>query len=99
MLQQLDAVYEKGCLKPLIPLDLKENETVHILVLPNKPGDEKAEIMQLMVKADLLSPSRLIKSSNLVDPVSEKERNDLAKKLGKAYGKPISEMIIAERDQ
>jgi predicted DNA-binding antitoxin AbrB/MazE fold protein len=97
MLKKLDAVYEKGYLKPLIPLNLQENETVHIVILPGNLTDEKDEIIQFMIKADLLNPSKLMKFSYTPDPVSEEERNDLAAKLGKAAEKPISEIIIEEK--
>ena len=33
MLENITAVYEKGCLRPLQPLNLQENEIVHLTVL------------------------------------------------------------------
>ena len=38
MIQQFDAVYENGLLRPSHPLQLAEQERVHVLIIP--PDDD-----------------------------------------------------------
>ncbi len=45
-----------------------------------------------------MRPIRITKEF-MPNPVSEKERIGIAEKLGNAPGKPLSEIIIEERDQ
>jgi len=59
---------------------------------------ESDEIIQMMVRAGLMNPRRP-KHASPPDPVSEEERVRLAEKLGQAPGRPLSEIIISERDQ
>ncbi|HAO20733.1 MAG TPA: hypothetical protein DCQ37_09870 [Desulfobacteraceae bacterium] len=98
MLENITAVYKKGCLRPLQPLNLQENEIVHLTVMPEIITNEREEIIRIMVGADLMRPIRITKEF-MPNPVSEKERIGIAEKLGNAPGKPLSEIIIEERDQ
>lgn len=99
MPENITAIYENGCLHPLHPIDLKENETVQVMIFPQKQADAKDDIVQIMVSAGLVHPSRTIKASLPPDPVSEEERDSLAEKLGKAPGNMLSEIIVSEREQ
>ncbi len=97
MIENITAVYERGCLRPLQPLNLHENEIVHLTILPEATANERDEIIRIMLNADLMRPLRFTKKIP-PDPVSEQERIRIAEKLGKATGKPLSEIIIEERD-
>ncbi len=95
MPENITAVYKDGCLRPLHPLSIPENETVSIVILPRE-SIETDEIIRIMVEAGLMRP-RSLKALEPPDPVSEEEREEIAKKLGQ--GRPLSEIIISERDQ
>jgi predicted DNA-binding antitoxin AbrB/MazE fold protein len=91
------AVYEKGVLRPLQPLDLEERQMVRIQVVPEAVAeDEGEEMIRLLVAAGLMRP-RPKKGAPPPDPVSEEERLRLADIMGNAPGKPLSEIIIEER--
>lgn len=89
----ITAVYEKGVLRPLTPLPLAERQTVKIQILP---ADEAGQIIQELVGAGLLTPPP---GHTDVPPVSVEERHDLADRLGQATRRPLSQMIIAERNE
>jgi predicted DNA-binding antitoxin AbrB/MazE fold protein len=90
------AVYENGVLRLLSPLNLRERQTVRIQILPEEPADEAEQVIQTLVAAGLITPPP---GNSNVDPVSEEERRELAEILGKAPGKPLSEIIIEERGE
>ena len=96
MAEIVTAVYEQGVLRPLQPLDLREHQTVRLQVLPEEPADEAEEVIQILVKAGLLTPPL---GRSEVDPIPEEERRALAELLGQAPGKPLSEIIIEERGE
>jgi predicted DNA-binding antitoxin AbrB/MazE fold protein len=87
------AVYEKGVLRPLRPLDLSEAQQVRIQIW-SENGSEQEEILGLMVDAGLMHPHP---QSAPPPPLSEEARRALAEEIGGAPGKPISEMIIEDR--
>lgn len=99
MPETINATYKNGCLYPLSPLNLPDDKAVRIIILPQEPLDPKDEIVQIMSKAGLMGSSRQPPHAAPPDPVSETERVDLANKLGRAKGKPLSEIIMSERDQ
>jgi predicted DNA-binding antitoxin AbrB/MazE fold protein len=90
------AVYEKGVLRPLDPLDLPEHETVRIELLPVEQNQDAAEnAVRVLVSAGLMrQPKRGTPPPN---PVSEERRRVLAERLGRAPGKPLSEIILEDR--
>ena len=98
------AVYEKGILRPLQSLNLRERQTVRIQIVPEEsviqeePADEVEEVVQGLVAAGLMRP-RPKRGTPPPDPVSEEERRRLADIMGKAPGKPLSEIIIGERGE
>ena len=96
MAEIVTAVYEKGVLRPLQPLNLEERQTVRLQVLPEEPDNEIEKVIQALVEAGLLTPPP---GHSEVDPVSEEERRELACILGQAPGKPLSEIIIEERGE
>ncbi len=96
MSEIVTAVYEKGLLRPLTPLNLRERQSVRLQVLPEEPADEVDRIINRLIAAGLMTPPL---GHSDVDPVSEEERRELAEILGKAPGKPLSEIIIEERGE
>ena len=61
-------------------------------------ADEAKEVIQALVAAGLMQ-APVKRSSPPPDPVSEEERRELAQILGRAPGKPLSEIIIEERGE
>lgn len=99
MPETITATYRNGSLHPASPLNLSDNQSVRIIVLPAEPHDEKDELLHIMRNAGLIRSDRHSMLSIPPDPVSEERRLEIAKKLGKAKGKPLSEIILSERDQ
>lgn len=98
MAEVIRAVYEKGVLRPLQPLNLHEHQTVRIQVLTEEPAEnEGLDAVRIMVAARLMHPKP--KGPVPPDPVSAEERQRLADLLGNVSGKPLSEIIIEERGE
>jgi predicted DNA-binding antitoxin AbrB/MazE fold protein len=95
------AVYEKGVLRPLQPLDLQEQQKVRIQILPEEldvseeSGDNTDALIQRLVAKGLMRPRP--RGPIPPDPVSAEERKALADRLGRAPGKSASEMVIEDR--
>ena len=103
MAEIVTAVYENGVLRPLRPLNLRERQTVRLQIMPEElviqeKLDEVEEVIQSLVTAGLMRP-RPKRGTPPPDPVSEEERRRLADIMGKAPGKPLSEIIIEERGE
>lgn len=99
MPETITATYKNGSLHPLLPLNIPDNKAVRIIILPAEPHTEKDDIIQIMSKAGLIRSFRQSPNTVPPDPLSEKERMEIAKKLGQAKGKSLSEIIISERNQ
>jgi predicted DNA-binding antitoxin AbrB/MazE fold protein len=97
MSEIVTAVYEGGILRPLTALNLREHQTVRIQVLPEKPI-EAERIIQILVSAGLMHPPKRVVSLP-PDPLSPEERRELARLLGQAPGKPLSEIVIEDRGE
>jgi predicted DNA-binding antitoxin AbrB/MazE fold protein len=95
MVNMITAVYENGVLRPLKPLPLRERQEVRVQILPLSQGDEMTEAIQMLVSAGLLTPP--VGQSEVTSP-SEEERLTLAARLGRASARPLSEVIIEDRD-
>jgi predicted DNA-binding antitoxin AbrB/MazE fold protein len=89
------AGYERGVLRPLHPVDLREHQTVRLQVLAEATEDVELAI-QALVQAGLLSPPP--GRSDIPTPSAE-ERRKLARVLGQAPGRPLSEIIMEERGE
>ena len=89
------AVYRGGALYPLQPLDLQESEEVRIQVLQKDlPADLDDAALRALAAAGLITPPA---GHSDVPVMSAQKRIRLAKKLGGASGRPLSEIIIDER--
>ena len=97
MTETILAVYEEGVLRPLEPLQLKEQQQVYIQIVPKVAvGDEGAAAIRILVEAGLMrAPERKVPLSP--DPVPEQERRALAESLSQASGQTLSEIVIEER--
>jgi predicted DNA-binding antitoxin AbrB/MazE fold protein len=103
MAEIVTAVYENGMLRPLQPLNLREHQTVRLQIMLEEPApqeepDKVEEVIQSLVASGLTRP-RPKRGTPPPDPVSEEERRRLADIMGKAPGKPLSEIIIEERGE
>ncbi len=91
----ITAVYEKGLLRPLTPLNLPEHQTVRLQVMPDEaPRDEGAEAVRVLVAAGLMRPRPSVIPP---DPVPAEERRALAERLSQAPGQSLSEIVIEDR--
>jgi len=102
MAEIVTAIYEDGVLRPLEPLNLRDQQRVRIEVLPEEPGTQPASdpletLIQKLIAEGRLRP----RPSGPVppDPLSEEERRALADRLGRVPGKPASEMVIEDRGE
>jgi predicted DNA-binding antitoxin AbrB/MazE fold protein len=103
MNQVITAIYADGVLRPLVPLELPEQTEVVIEVKPivktngaaASAMDERARIHQALVDAGLVQERRFPTPPS--PPISEEERE----RLGRVFsvGKPLSEIIIEEREE
>jgi predicted DNA-binding antitoxin AbrB/MazE fold protein len=96
MNEVISAVYEHGLIHPLEPLNIHENQKIKIRIIPETLPERSEQIIQFLIQIGLLTSSQ---GDSQIKPVSEKERNRLAEKLAQAASKPLSEMIIEEREQ
>jgi predicted DNA-binding antitoxin AbrB/MazE fold protein len=101
MERTITAVYEHGLLRPIQSLDLPENETVQVKIRwRKKPARQKWD------QSEYTRALRVLYNSGLVQVkpaerqtgrrISEKRRRELARAL--SVGKPLSEIVIEERD-
>ena len=98
------AVYENGVLRPVRRLNLCEQQTVQIHILPSEPADppgREAErelecILESLADAGLLAPPA---GHSRIDPINDQERRELAEELGRAPGKPLSQVILEDRGE
>ena len=89
------AVYERGTLRLLTPLVLPERARVHIQVVEAEPDeDEGQRVEAALLASGLVRPSKPAQS---VRHISKVRRAELAKLY--AVGGPLSEVIIAEREE
>jgi predicted DNA-binding antitoxin AbrB/MazE fold protein len=97
MTETVLAVYEKGVLRLLEPLQLKEQQQVYIQVVPKEAADDEGAVaIRILVEAGLMrAPDRQVPPPS--DPIPEQERRALAESLAQAPGKTLSEIVIEER--
>ena len=88
------AVYEKGVLRLLQPVPLRERQRVRVQLLPDDVTDAVDQALRGLIAAGVLTPPA---GGPDVEPLSEAERHELADRLGSLPGKPLSQIIIEER--
>ena len=100
--EMITAVYERGALRPLTPLKLREHQQVRIQVvtedaLEEQDEREREQVLNILVAAGLVRPKP--KGPIPPEPLSWEERQALAKRLGSVPGKTASEMVIEDRGE
>ena len=98
MTETIRAVYEKGVLRPLQPLNLREQQRVRLQVLPEETEDEGEAAIRILVEAGLMHPPDR-ETPAPPDPVPEGKRIAIAERLARAPGKPLSEIVIDDRGE
>jgi len=94
MAEQVRAVYEKGVLRPLRPLNLREHQMVDIQIIAEEEKEDATAAVRLLAAAGLITPPP---GHSTESPATEEERRALAERLGRVPGKPLSEIIIEDR--
>ena len=95
------AIYENGVLRPLTPLASLEHTRVQLQVQPvsTPPVDateHRRQLHQALVVAGL--SLTMPDARPMVSPLTAKERRELAQKISPPLGRPLSELIIEERE-
>ncbi|MGH9845695.1 MAG: antitoxin family protein [Blastocatellia bacterium] len=101
MNQIVTAIYADGVLRPLVPLELPEQTEVELEVRPaatpeNSALAERIRVHQILVAAGIVVNHETWRALP-EDPVSEEEQQELDRAF--AGGKPLSEIIIEEREE
>jgi predicted DNA-binding antitoxin AbrB/MazE fold protein len=96
MAEIVTAIYENGVLRPLKPLRLRENQIVQVSVVFDDEEDDREALIRVLVEEGLVEPPEV---DDGPDPVSAEERQYLADLLGRAPGKPLSELVIEDRGE
>jgi predicted DNA-binding antitoxin AbrB/MazE fold protein len=92
------AIYENGILRPLTPLALPEQTQVQVYIQPLSSSAEamahRSQVRAALTEAKLSLPET---SPPVVPPsLSAERREELARLF--AVGRPLSELIIEERE-
>jgi len=95
MNETITVVYERGVLRPLVPLPIPEHTRMEIQIVepPSSVEEERHRVRQALLAAGVI---RSQPSAKAVPAVSEDQLAAAARAL--AAGGPLSELIIAERD-
>jgi predicted DNA-binding antitoxin AbrB/MazE fold protein len=98
MSQIVTAVYEKGVLRPLHPVDLRDHQQVRLQVLADDSEENEASMaVRILVEAGLMRPPK--PGAPPPDPVPGEERLELAKRVSQAPGKSLSDIVIEDRGE
>jgi len=96
MSQTITAIYANGVLRPVTPLDLPEQSEIELEVLKvaTPEEDERSRVLRALADAGVIinRPYEPMPPS----PISDEERERLGRIF--AVGKPLSEIIIEERE-
>ena len=96
MSEVITAIYENGVLRPLAPIALAEHQTVRLQILSIQEAEHANYIFQTLNEAGILTSP---KGFSKLEPLTDEEQRELAKTLGKAAKKPLSETIIEDRGE
>ncbi|GJD23920.1 hypothetical protein RIVM261_088760 [Rivularia sp. IAM M-261] len=103
MLNAIPAIYENGVLRPLVPVELDEHQTVWLKVLPQpvtepqpvKTKTELQSLLQPLYESGLLTPPS---TTSDAPPISEADLVAMVQSI-KVTGQPLSETIIEDRGE
>lgn len=96
MSEIITAVYENGILRPLDPVTLAEHQTVRLHIISAQEAENVEQIFQTLYEAGILTPPQ---GFSEYEPVPDEEQHKLAKVLGKATNRPLSEIVIEDRGE
>ncbi|MDX2241600.1 MAG: antitoxin family protein [Leptolyngbyaceae cyanobacterium bins.302] len=91
----IPAIYENGMIRPLQPLSLSEGQALQIQIIVDESLMELQRIAQSLEVAGTVTPPSFAEN---VEPVSADQWQELTERLKSLPGKPLSELIIEERD-
>jgi predicted DNA-binding antitoxin AbrB/MazE fold protein len=102
--ERIPALYENGVLRPLAPVALRERQHVYIQIMSlvalaaeDVPVVDKTQAaMQTLIQEGVLTPPP---GKSTIAPIPDAQRATLADRMGRAPGKPLSEIIIEERGE
>jgi predicted DNA-binding antitoxin AbrB/MazE fold protein len=98
MNQTIRAIYENGVLRPLTALELPDHTEVRIRVetTPERPEAEahRRAVDDALIAAGLLTPRSADQAASR--PLTDGERDALSRRI--PGGRPLSEIILEERD-
>jgi predicted DNA-binding antitoxin AbrB/MazE fold protein len=98
MNETITAIYENGGLRPITPLALPEHTKVQLWIQSPPLGDQaethRREVVAALVAAGLTLPTR---DTSPVLPLSEAERDDLARRIPAGRPHPESDAVLETR--
>lgn len=95
MNETIIAVYERGVLRPLQPLELPDHACVQVKIIkqPSRIQKERRRVQRALLNAGVIGPRTSVGS---IPQVSEAQMDAASRSL--AAGGPLSELIIMERN-
>ena len=96
MAEIITAAYDGGVLRSQEPLELRERQIVRLQILSDSDLEAAQAAVSELVASGVLTPPP---GRSDVPPISEQARRELADRLGRAPGKPLSEVIIEDRGE
>jgi predicted DNA-binding antitoxin AbrB/MazE fold protein len=97
MAEIIDVVYEKGVLRPLKPLSLREKQQLRVRILPDSDNSLVDQaFMELASEGVITLPTSLPDDE---PPMTNSELRLLAREISAAAERPLSEIIIEERGE
>jgi predicted DNA-binding antitoxin AbrB/MazE fold protein len=94
MVKAIPAIYENGVLRPLVPVQLRDHQTVWLQVLPDQAMTELLPLLEPLYESGLLTPP----TPSDYEPISDADLAEMVKSINVA-GQPLSETIIEERGE
>lgn len=96
MVEIITAIYEKGVLRPIKPLRLKEKQRVRLQIVLET---EERTIEHLLAELESHGVIAPLPEPFDVEPISEEEVRRMAEEAARAPGKTLSELILEERGE
>lgn len=94
MIKPIPAIYENGLLRPLTPIDLCEQQTVWLQVLPNQTTTQSLPLLASLYESGLVTPTTISDAP----PITDAELAAIVQTIN-VTGQPISETIIEDRGE